>query len=155
MVVECDLLNDVFPHVILAWPWLWAHGAFALGMGFGNVYQGALTTEGAGLVWVRCCWHSRLGRRGFIHQEVGNQIFALVIEADIGVHPGVGTPRFHRDIRRNSWGVLLSLLLGLNSLHLNQSMYPIVELIWIDEVDLGDFHKFNKFLFDGVMKELN
>lgn len=34
-------------------------------------------------------------------------------------------------------------------------MYPIIELIRADKVDLGDLHKLDEFLFDSILEELD
>ena len=86
LISKCHLADDVFPYVVLTWPWFRAFHAFALCLSLGDVHQGTLTSKGASLVWMNCCWHSGFCSRrscGLVHQEVGNWIFGLVVWADI------------------------------------------------------------------------
>ena len=123
-------MDDAFPYVVLAWPWFRAFHAFAFCASFGNVHRGTLTSEGASLIWVNCCQHSRFygGRsHSLVCREVGDQIFALIVQADVIVPiPGIGIPRLGGGIRMASQGSLPSLLLGLDPFHLDQGMDPVI-----------------------------
>ena len=94
---ECHLADDAFSHVVLTWPRFGAFRAFAFCMSLGDIHRDALTSEGAGLIWMDCCWHSRFcgGRsRSLVHREVGDWVFALVVWADvIGPVSRVRVPR--------------------------------------------------------------
>ena len=136
LVSKGHLANDPFSYVVLAQPQFWAFRAFALCVSLGNVHWGVLTSKGAGLVGVDCCWCSRFcsGRsHGLVHWEVGNGVFALIVWADI-IWPisRVHVPRLCRGIRMASWGSLLSLLLSLDLLCLDQGMDPVIEFVWVD-----------------------
>ena len=156
MVLECHLLYDAFPHVILAWPWFWARSIFAPSVGFGNIHQGTLTTKDAGLVGMRCCQYSDLGGRWWlVCWEVGNWVFTLVIGADVSAWFEIWASRPCRGVGKSSLGVLPSFLLGLYLFCLYQHMYPIFELIRVNKVDLGDFHKFNEFYLHSISEKLD
>ena len=55
LVSKGHLADDLFPYVVLTWPWFRAFCAFAFCTSLGDVHWGALTSEGACLVQVNCC----------------------------------------------------------------------------------------------------
>ena len=159
LISKCHLTDDVFPYVVLTWPWFRAFCIFSFCASLRDVHQGALTSEGAGLIWVNYCQQStHCGGRdhGLVHQEVGDGVFALIIQADV-IGPGlrVGIPRPCRGVRMGSQGTLSSLLLSLNPFCLNQGMDLVVEFIWVDEINLWNFYKLHKFLFYGISQYLD
>ena len=79
-------MDDLFSHVVLTWPQFRAFCTFAFCVSLGEIHWGVLTSKGASLIGVNWCWHSRFcsGRsHSLVCQEVGDGIFALVIQADV------------------------------------------------------------------------
>ena len=136
LVSKCHLVDDAFPYVVFAWSWFWAFHAFALCASLGDIHWGVLTSEGASLIWMNCCQHSRFCNErshGLVHQEVGDGIFALVVQADVICPiPWVHIPRLCWDIGMASWGSFPSLLLSLDPLCLDQGMDLVVKFIWVN-----------------------
>ena len=136
LISKCHLADDTFPYVVLTWPWFWAFHAFAFCASLGYVHWGALTSKGAGLIWVNCCQHSRFCSRrshSLVRREVGDWVFALIVWADI-IWPvsRIHVPRPCRGVGMASWGSLPSLLLSLDPFRLDQGVDPVVKFVWVD-----------------------
>ena len=136
LIPKGHLVNDAFSYVVLTWPQFRAFRVFAFCASLGDIHWGALTSKGAGLIWVNCCQCSRFCNRrsrGLICQEVGDGIFALVVWADV-IWPvsRVCIPRLCGGIRMASQGSFPSLLLSLDPLCLDQGVDPVIKFVWVD-----------------------
>ena len=158
LVSKGHLADDLFSHVVLTWPWFWVFHAFTFCISLEEIYWGALTTKGASLVWMNCCQCSGFcrGDHRLVHWEVGDGVFALIVQANvIWSWTRVHIPRPCWSIGGHSWGGLPSLLLSLGLFHLDQGMNPVIKIVWVNKLDLGNLHKFHQTLFYSIPSYLD